>query len=89
MKQRLLNCLRERVYAALNVSCRVFELDMKRELFMVRRIRKYLSTVTVLALLTTNVLVLVHDATNALLSAAVVGITKPFAALIGESPLVQ
>ena len=56
---------------------------------MVRRIRKYLSTVTVLALLTTNVLVLVHDATNALLSAAVVGITKPFAALIGESPLVQ
>jgi hypothetical protein len=52
---------------------------------MLHRIRKYLSTLTVLALLTTNVLVLVHDATNALLSAAMVGITKPFAALIGSA----
>jgi hypothetical protein len=48
-------------------------------------IRKYLSTLAVLALLTSNVLVLVHDATNALLSAALVGITKPFAALIGSA----
>ena len=52
---------------------------------MFRSVRKYLSTLTVLALLTTNVLVLVHDATNALLSAAMVGITKPFAALIGSA----
>ena len=52
---------------------------------MFGRIRKYLSTLTVLGLLTTNVLVLVHDATNALLSAAMVGITKPFATLIGSA----
>lgn len=52
---------------------------------MLRRIRKYLSTFTVLALLMTNILVLVHDATNALLSSAMVGITKPFAALIGSA----
>lgn len=52
---------------------------------MFRRFRKYLSILTVLALLTTNVLVLVHDGTNALLSAAMVGITKPFAALMGAA----
>ncbi|MDG0979481.1 MAG: hypothetical protein P8O79_07105 [Halieaceae bacterium] len=52
---------------------------------MFGRIRKYLSTLTVLALLTTNVLVLVHDATNALLSSAMVSITQPFVALIGSA----
>lgn len=52
---------------------------------MFGRVRKYFSPLVLLALLISNILVLVHDATNALLSAAMVGITKPFATLIGSS----
>jgi hypothetical protein len=41
---------------------------------MVRQIRKYLLALIILALLATNGQVLVHDPTNASLSAAMVGI---------------